>query len=797
MNRIGLIKLLLIILLLLILAGTNTLLFIYLHYSRDLPKIQSIRDYKPIIATDIYDRNGEIIYRLYNQKRRLFDIEKLPDYVINAFLAAEDNEFFKHKGVELTNILRALYANIKAGSIKQGGSTITQQVVKTFFLSPERTLSRKIKEAILSYRLEKNLTKKEILQLYLNQIYFGAGNYGIYEASQYFFGKSPELLNIHESAFLAALVKSPEPFATFKNPGRVRLRQNYIIQQMDKNKFITPKQAQHYLKEPLNFKCFGKEQEMTYSISYALKKIKEYIDIDRLYNNGLKIHLTIDKEIDRLIQNELTEYLDELNANNIIAISSVDDNTFDEIERELRNKISNMRNHYKEISDTFNSENFYKNKMIGIRITKPFTDGLNIKGYIDKHTRLSIIEEGNIYLGIVVKIDKSTLTIFTGESVIEITNPVQSKAKNLKRGDILFYKFGEDKTLKIANPPIIQGAVVMIDNQTGQIIGMSGGYSYMLHEFNRAVQAKRQPGSAFKPILYSYAIESSRYNIVSIENDAPVEYTDPQTGKIYRPLNYDRDEFEGEMTLIDAITHSKNTISVKLLMNLGIEDVTGFINRLGLDTEVSPYPSLALGSFEITLLSLSEFYSALAAEGRIRNSQILLSLKDEGDNELLQNNTSYRQILLPETAFIITRMLKDVVKRGTARAAFNEGLNIAGKTGTTNNYTNAWFIGYTPEITLGILIARDDNKSMGRKATGGNYAAPLFKRIITRLHCRGILKGEDFKAPASVKFINVNIHTGKRCEEESEDCAFLPFREGTEPPENNTESEMDIMRMEQ
>ncbi|MCX7957982.1 MAG: PBP1A family penicillin-binding protein, partial [Deltaproteobacteria bacterium] len=764
----------------------------------DLPKIQTVKDYKPTTTTEFYDRNGELLLRLYNQKRTVTDAERLPKHVINAFLAAEVADFFRHKGVDITTILRALVVNLTSGRLKQGGSTITQQVVKTFFLNPERTLSRKIKEAILSYRLEKNLTKMEILHLYLNQIYFGAGNYGIFEASKYFFNKNPSELTIEESAFLASLVKAPEPFATFRNPRRVRDRQLYIIRQMEKNGFITAEEAKKSINSPLSFAAFTEKTEMSYSLSYALRQIKEEIDPSKLYNGGWGINLTIDKKTDEALNRELTLYLNELNAERFSPLASLNKEEFYQTEKLMRNRISEFRKYYQNISEIFGSENYFSNKKIGFRITKPFQEGTPVPDYIEKNTKLSEITEGDIFLGIITDSDKKSIRILTGESVEEIPLPKKNKEKDssFRTGDICFYIVTSDNKLSIANPPLIQGAVVLIENKSGEILGMSGGYSYTINEFNRAVQAKRQPGSAFKPLLYAYAIESGKYNIISVENDAPVEYTDPQTGQIYRPLNYDKDEFRGEMTLIDAITESKNTVSVRLLLSLGLENVASFINGLGLDIEVKPYPSMALGAFETTLLSLSQFYSSLANGGTLKKPQIILSIKDENGLLLFEKETEERQVIMSETAFIITRMLKDVVSRGTGTAANTEGLNIAGKTGTTNNYTNAWFIGYTPRITMGILIGRDDNKSMGRKATGGYFAAPLFKRILKNPALSELTTAEDFNPPNTIKFILTDIHTGKRCEEESEDCRFLPFREGTEPPENMPEVEKDIMRIE-
>ncbi|MGC8927139.1 MAG: penicillin-binding protein 1A [Myxococcota bacterium] len=800
MSLLRFLKILLILTTIFFLIGLNLSLIFYYHYSKDLPRIYTIKDYKPLTTTNIYDREGRLLYRLYNQKRTQIDIDKIPKNVINAFLAAEDAEFFSHRGIDLTTILRALYVNLISGKVKQGGSTITQQVVKTFFLSPERTLSRKIKEAILSFRLEKNLTKNEILHLYLNQIYFGAGNYGIYEAARYFFNKSPEQLSVTEAAFLAALVKAPEPFATFKDPQRVRDRVLHIIRQMEKNGFITSSEARHYAEEPLNFSFNQKEYEMSYSVSFALKRIKEVMDINILYNGGYNIYLTIDKDIDSTIQKQLTEYLNEINADKFSPIATLNEQEFYNVELYTRNLISDFKRHHQKISEVFRSVDYTQNKRMGLLITKPYSDEISIREYIERHTRVSPLEEGRIYLGIVTGIEKDNIQIFSGESVLEIKYPKvhreNNKENKLKKGDVIFYVVLSNGSLKIANPPLIQGAVVLLDNKSGDILGLSGGYSYVINEFNRAYQAERQPGSAFKPILYSYAIESGIYNIVSIENDAPIEYRDPQTGNIYRPSNYDKDEFKGEMTLIDAITESKNTVSVRVLLNLGLEKVSTFVNNLGLNIDVKPYPSLALGAFEISLLSITQFFSALGNEGIMNRAEILSSIKDENGNEVFTNKQEPKQILLPETAYIITRMLKDVVKRGTGTAANVEGLHIAGKTGTTNNYTNAWFIGYTPQVTCGIMIGRDDNRSMGRKATGGNLAAPLFKKILKSPNVFKLLDNSDFNPPISIKFIRVNIHTGRRCEDDSDECIFLPFREGFEPPQESTDTEKDIMRIE-
>lgn len=789
------VKYLLITIIILLLIAFNTILFFYYGYSKDLPQIYSIKDYKPPTSTDILDREGRLLYRLYNQKRRVVDIEKLPKIVIGAFVSAEDAEFFNHKGVDFTTVIRALYINLTSGEIKQGGSTITQQVVKTFFLTPEKTFERKIKEAILSFKLERHLTKKEILYLYLNQIYFGAGNYGIYEASMYFFKKPPEELNVSEAAFLASLVKAPEPFGNLRNPQRVRDRQIYVIRQMAKNGIITNDEANRSIEEGLDFKLDRQENVQTYSTSYGIKRLIEYLGSERVYNGGFVVNLSIDKEIDEDVQNLLFEHLNNLNSDNSPVIFSISDDEAGKIEQSTREYISKMRDNFTNITKIFKCKSPYENVRFGLKLLKPVSDDISIKEYIEKYTRISPIESYQLYLGIVVEVNKSVIRLYTGESVVEIKNEQMRGLNKIKKNDVVLFYSNKDGLYKIAFPPIIQGAAIMIDNYSGYILAMSGGYSYILNEFNRAIQAKRQPGSAFKPILYSYAIESGKYNIVSIENDAPIEYTDPQTGKVYRPTNYDRDEFRGEMTLIDAITESKNTVSVRLLLSLGIENVADFVNHLNLNMDVKPYPSLALGAFELPLYSLSEFYSALANGGVLKDAQIIQSIRDESGSEMLDNKQRIRQVVLPETAYIMTRMLKDVVSRGTGTAARVEGFNIAGKTGTTNNYTNAWFIGYTPDITLGIMLGRDDNKSMGKKATGGNYAAPLFGKILRSQSVSHILSSKDFYIPPTIKFINVNIHTGKRCAEEVEDCVFLPFREGCEPLDVVDGVEKDLMRI--
>lgn len=796
---IRLLKIVVLLSVIIVLVGINTAVIFYYYFQKGLPEIYTIKDYMPLTTTDIFDRDGRPLYRIYNQRRTVVDIKRIPRHVINAFLAAEDADFFSHKGVDITTVLRAIFVNLTSGKIRQGGSTITQQVVKTFFLTPERRLSRKIKEMILSFRLEKYLTKEEILHLYLNQIYFGAGNYGIEEASRYFFSKPSEDLTVREAAFLASLVKAPEPFGALKNPERVRERQVHIIKQMEKNRFISSEDARKQIEEGLQFKIDDKELETSYAVSYAIKRLTEEIPVSKLYNGGFKVILTLDKEINDVIERELMEYLDEKNAENRQPLLSISESDFLQIELKIRNMIQEIREHYYKISKAFKSPDPLNNRQLGVRILKPYHDGISLNKYIDKYSKISPIQSGYIYLGVVTGCDGTATMIFTGESVISLPHQKNRRKGDpcvFKKGDVILYRAGADNTIKIANQPLIQGGVIMFDNHDEGILGMSGGYSYLLNEFNRATQARRQPGSSFKPIIYSYAIETGKYNITSIENDAPVEYIDPQTGNLYRPSNYDNDEYSGEITLLDAIAESKNTISVRLVLSLGLERVAEFINGLYLDCDVRPYPSVALGSFEITLLSLSRFYSALARGGSILKDKIIMSIKDESGRELYTPKREERQILLPETAFIITRMLKEVIRRGTGTAAAVDGLNIAGKTGTTNNYTNAWFIGYTPDITLGILIGRDDNRSMGRRATGGSFAAPLMKRILTTEDIRAKFQSTDFSSPGAIKFINVDIHTGKRCVEYNDDCEFLPYREGFEPPIEKADGiDTDIMRL--
>lgn len=606
----------------------------FLFLTHNLPDIKELKDYYPPLATKVYADDGQIIDEFYIERRTLVPLERVPPYLIRAFVAAEDQRFYEHKGLDWLSIIRAVIKDIKAKKIVQGGSTITQQTVKSLLLSSRRSIYRKLRELILAYRLEKHLTKDEILSIYLNQIYFGHGAYGVEAAAQTYFSKHVWELNLPEAALLAGIPRGPTRYSPYRHFDRAKKRQFYVLQRMVKSNYITQKEKQEAWKTKLELK----------STSYNNKACLAFIDHVRQY------------------------------------------------------------------------------------LLRKYGYNLVYKGGLQVYTTANI--------------------------------NMHEVAKNA-----LLFGIEEIEKRHEENREEIEGAMLCLEPKTGFIKVLLGGKNFEKGNFNRAIQARRQPGSAFKPIIYAAAIDKG-YNPTSTVYDYPVVYEEHTANgeKVWKPKNYGG-RFYGPISLRDALVHSRNAATIRLLKDIGVGYVIQCAKRLGITSPLNYDLSLALGSTCLSLLELTKIYAIFANQGQYIEPIVVLKVLDRDENILESNEPQPKTVINPQIAYIITNMLEDVVLRGTGRCVRALGRPAAGKTGTTDNYTDAWFIGYTPSYVAGVWIGCDDYKSLGKKETGGRAAAPIWLSFM-----KEILKDkpiENFRVPPGIIFTKAGSRNTFECFMES------------------------------
>jgi penicillin-binding protein 1A len=617
-------------------------------FTMDLPGIDVLKDYRPSISSRVFDNNNELIDEFFLEDRKLVRISEIPPIVIQAFVAAEDSRFFEHKGVDLLSIFRAAIKNIEAGHIIQGGSTITQQVAKMMYLSPERKFTRKLKEAILAYKIDKYLTKEEILNLYLNQIYLGHGTYGIESAALGYFGKSAKNLKLHEAALLAGLPKAPTNYSPFLYYDKAKERQIYVLTRMMEDGYITPEEMKKASAEPLKLRTIRPKDKMT---AYFVESVRRYVQdkygADALYKEGLSIYTTLDLKAQKYAGEAVARGLKEL-------------------------------------------------------------------------------EERNKY-----------------------------------------------------PPGLVQGALLCMDVKTGAIRAMIGGRDFNKSEFNRATQSRRQPGSAFKPIIYTAAFDKG-LTPATVFVDAPIAIEDvSQPDGMWRPKNFDG-KFMGPITMRTALVLSRNVVTVKILQEIGVDYAVSYAMNMGITSPLVRTLSLALGVSEVTLQELVQAYNVLANQGQKVTPYFIKKIVDRTGNVFEENKPQSEQVIDPRIAFITTYVLQDVVIRGTGTRVKSIGRPVAAKTGTTNDCRDAWFIGYTPSLIAGMWVGFDQDRSLGTQEVGGRAAAPIWLYFMEKVLQNTPI--EHFPVPEGIAFIKVDPHTGKP----TGGMGGIPeaFLEGTMPFEN-------------
>ena len=667
-------------------------LFLWVKWNTvDLPSKEELLHYKPPLVTEVYDKDGRLIGEFFIQRRIYVPIDKIPEKLKLAFLAAEDARFYQHGAIDIKGIIRALIADIKAGSFVQGGSTITQQVAKNMFLTPEKTISRKIKEMILAMKLERVLSKDKILELYLNQIYFGFGSYGVAAAAETYFGKKLNQLTLAECALLAAIPKAPGKYSPFINIEAAYKRRNWVLKRMLEEGFITKKEYETAIREGIVLSRNRiKRVNLTPYFNEFIRRelIKKYGE-DMVLKGGLRVYTTLDYEAQLEAKEALLKGL---------------------LQIEKRHGLIDKRQPFDYEIATVKE------------VKEGCVDVVSEKG------------EGCIPLK---EFDNSTV------------NP-----DALKVGDSLKVWWAKDG-VHLWRYPKLNGALLSIDLNNMHVIAMVGGYAYSISKFNRVYQAKRQPGSAFKPIVYTAALESG-FTPFTIVLDAPVVYELPpevsQNGTRYWvPRNYEG-KFLGPIPLWKALALSRNTVSVRLVDRIGVSKVIDVARRLGITSKLRPDLSIALGASEVSLWELLRAYTVFAKDGMLCKPIYITKVTDYEGKVLEENKEPLCiSVIDPSTAEAMLYMLRKVVQVGTGRRARALGRPAAGKTGTTNDYRDAWFLGFTPNVATGVYVGYDDHRSIGDKEVGARAALPIWldymKHVVQKYPFRMFPPYTQFLAP--------------------------------------------------
>jgi penicillin-binding protein 1A len=735
-------------------AGVLTLALMFYILSFDLPTIEALKDYKPSAGTTILAQDGRVLGQIRIEKGVHVPLQRIPKSMVNALLATEDPRYFQHSGIDYRGIMRAALKDIISIRLKQGGSTITQQLTKVVFLSPERKLTRKIKEIILARRIEKELTKQEILELYLNKIYFGHGAYGVQMAAKTYFGKNIWEVNLAEAALLAGLPQSPTGYSPYSDIDLTKLRQMHVLHRMAEEGYINEAQATQIYNQPLNLENLRSQEEPApHVVDYVRKYVEKKYGTDKLYQGGLKVSTSIDLDLQRAAVSALRDGLRALDKR-----------------QGFRGRVG-----YKELKANHV-------KLSSLRVMVKPGEGFNAQVLDVGDTFITV--RGRGLLGVIAHDDMAwaLVRLKKKENEPEFRKPEEI----VKPGDIIKVRFKDfDRKKQLASfildqTPLVEGAVVSIEPYTGYIRAMVGGYDFMEGGFNHAMEAKRQPGSSFKPFVYGAALENG-FTPASILMDLPVIHEKSEFDKKgWKPENYD-ERFLGPMRLRTALALSRNAVTVGLLEKISLDKAIDFARKAGITSHISYDYTTALGSSAVTPLELTSAYATFASQGVRTEPVLITSIADSRGEVLEAYEPQPVQAVNPTTAYLIDSLLKSVVEEGTGRGAKVLGKPVAGKTGTTNNYVDAWFVGFTPAIVTGVWVGYDNPRaSLGNKETGARAALPIWISVMA--NALAGKPAEDFIPPDDdVVTVKIDPETGLLAREGQADAYLDVFRRGTEP----------------
>ncbi len=792
------------------LAATGVAAYFVMKYSEGLPDYEVLANYSPQVMTRIHAGNGNLIQEFAKERRIYVPINAIPERVVHAFISAEDKNFFRHSGIDIQATVLAMIRNVRRiqqGRRAQGASTITQQVAKNFLLTSERKLERKIKEAILSMRIERAYSKEKILELYLNKIYLGLRSYGIAAASLNYYGKSLEELTISEAAYLASLPKAPRNYHPFKRTKKALVRRNWVISQMHENGFITAEEAEKAKAKGLNVnrRPFGTHifAAKFFSEAVRLQLIRQYGE-EKVYSQGLSVRTTLNPEMQKMARKALVDGLTRY------------DRAFG-----WRGAVTNMQIPVEDWGRVFRKAKYLsdiqpwrqavvldvsdKEARVGLR-------PLRLKsGKLDKKREEGIIPLEDIQWAVPFKeysnykknkdkkkkVGSVSDVLSVGDIIYVTPRMVSPKVKKGKPKPQPQRVEGQWSLMQI---PEVQGGLVAMDPHTGRVHALVGGFSFEQNQYDRVQQAKRQPGSSFKPFVYAAALDNG-YSPSSVIQDAPIAIEQGPDKDVWKPKNYGK-RFYGPSTLRRGIEKSRNLMTVRLAQDMGMPLISEYAKRFGIYDNLPPLLSMSLGAGETTLLRMASAYCMLANGGKKVEATLIDRIQDRYGKTIWRHDKrecpdcrsetwdgqeepvlvdSRRQIVDPHSAYQITSMMEGVVTRGTARNVKKVGKPIAGKTGTTNDEKDAWFIGFSPDLVVGVFVGFDNPRPMGKGATGGGLAAPIFRGFMQQA-----LRGQPaipFRIPPGIKLIRINGNTGARTRPEDPHAIMEAFKPNENPPD--------------
>ena len=723
-------------------------------YSNKLPDYKYLKNYKPPVSSKLYAGNGELVSDFSAEKRIFVPFSAIPEKVINSFLSAEDKNFFKHPGIDAKGVIRAIKNNIynvlKSKRL-EGASTITQQVAKNFLLSNEVSIDRKIKEAILAFRIERSLSKERILELYLNQIYLGQGAYGIASASLRYFDKPISELNYSEAALLAALPKAPSKYNPYKNKKLAKYRRNLVINNLFENSFINKDQHFFLIRSEIKLKKRKRIflEDSRYFVEDVRKNVVEKYGFDKVYKQGFNIKTPLNLDL----QNIAT--------------------------KALRVGLVN-----------YDKRKGWRGSLINKKFNDKWTEGLE-KFKLENSIgwNIAIVKRIDKFEAIIETTDKQTGII----EYEDINWTRKNFNKLFKVGDVIYVKKKNEGNYSLKQLPKANGAIVVMDPYSGRVYAISGGFSFKKSEFNRATQALRQPGSAFKPFVYALALENN-FTPSTLILDAPIVLDQGDDLKMWKPENYGK-KFYGPSTLRMGVEKSRNLMTVRVAQELGIDKVINFSKKLNIYENPEELMSISLGSAETTLLKITSAYCSFVNGGKLVNPILIDRIQDSEGKTIFNNEkrfcvncdqisfkgkqipkieSNYKQIFSPQTAYQMTSILEGVIKRGTGKKLRKLNLQLAGKTGTTNNNIDTWFIGFTSNLVIGTYVGHDNPKSLGRYETGSKTAMPIFKEFVQNAISN--YEARPFKVAKNIKMMVVDVKTGKKADFGSKETIIESFK---------------------
>ncbi len=876
-------------------GGLLTFAFV-IYISFNLPEVTSLEDYSPPLPSKILSKDGHVLLEIGIENRELVPIDLIPERVINSFLAAEDDNFYNHNGVDYLGVIRAMVANIKAGRVVQGGSTITQQVAKQLLLSRERSITRKIKDFLLAQRIEEKFSKKEILYLYLNQVYLGGGYYGVKAAAHGYFDKELTEISIAESALMAGLLVAPGKYSPYVNPRYAKVRQLYVLKRLRDTNKITQEEYESSLTEDIKMRIRQREGlKAGYFTDWVRQRVSEIVGDERLVRDGFEIKTTLDWGLQQKAEKAVLDGVKELDKRQGFkgAISHIDiDKDLESVGKELREKI------YKEDSSffifhtdgnvtyeyTYKENETEKPELTLIKerreellseVEKKYQKYF-VPGNSDEDKFFSFLKKNKEYPAYVIKVSDIQRIIYVSIGGVRgfipyehfrwahkrdiqenrqffpyVTNP----STILKPGDQILVNVLDKETglwehlhadfrklnlspkfkqqiqtqkyflASLEQEPEAQGALLSIDPINGEIISLVGGVDFAKSQFNRVLQSNRQPGSAFKPILFAVSLENG-FTPASIILDSPQALGGADASLNWKPRNYDG-KFKGQMTFRAALENSRNIPTIKLVQEVGVEKFIDFVQRVGLDVELPRDLSISLGSFGIKMTNLVKSYALFPSGGKRLQLKSIVSVtdryggnytitkdeplakeetpviaqeevvsttekaedenKEEKVNPYLENLDN-EQVYDKRLAYIMTNLLKGVIRNGTGRRAKSVSPFIGGKTGTTNSYVDAWFVGFSSNVVTGVWTGFDDNKTLGWGETGSKSALPIWKDFMeVAIKSRG---EKDFTIPEGIVNVKIDRKTGRLADQSTQDPFLESFVSSTEPgaQENNEET---------